>query len=135
MTDEYIGKMILTYSDEGHPLATVEFPWPPGTVELYEELDLNFVITDIQDIRKIYVQDDQVMERQEADWVATQGVVALGDSFVISGLPLGAQVKVGPQIYTVDDGSFEFESDIQGTFPYSVQAWPYYTQEGTMVFE
>lgn len=130
---EYLNKMILTH-EQGQPRSTVEYPWPDGTIEAYQNLNMDFIITDKADISAIYVEDGEALARPDPCWSAPQEPVSLGSSFIISGLPAGAKVKIGPESYIVDDGTFEFESDIADSFPYSVEAWPYYPSNGVMVF-
>lgn len=130
---EYLNKMILTH-EQGHPRSTVEYPWPDGTVEAYEALNVDFIITEKADISSIYVENDAALARPDPCWSAPQEPVALGSSFIISGLPVGAKVTIGPESYIVEDGTFEFESAIADSFPYSVEAWPYYPSSGVMVF-
>lgn len=135
MTD-YQNKMILCYdSQTGRGLHTVEYPWPEGILEFYDEKNIHYVVTDKVFIDSLYVENNEAKVRPEACWIVPGQPLGVGEDFIIRNLPQGAKVTVGPETYIVDDGIFEFSSDVPEIFPFSVECWPYYSTEGNMVFQ
>lgn len=134
MTD-FIDKMILVYSEDGRAKSTVEYPWPDGTLEVYETLPDSFIVTDKADISAIYVENGTVHPRPTPSWSAPTEPIPVGGVFAITGLPLGAIVRIGVETCQVMDGVFELESSVAETFPFSVEAWPHYPTSGVAVFE
>lgn len=130
-----VGKMLMTYDPmTGQPWATIEYPWPDGTVEAYEGQD--FVITDRADTSTIYVnvETGECLERPTIP-TPHDMVQPAGGSIVFTNLPEGSVIKIGEASYTVEDGTFEFTSDFSGTFNYEIECWPYLTAYGLMVFQ
>ncbi|MNR96417.1 hypothetical protein D3C72_275720 [compost metagenome] len=134
MTD-FIDKMILVYSEDGRAKSTVEYPWPDGTLELYATLPDPFIVTGKADISAIYVEDGAVYPRPTPTWSAPTEPVPAGGVFAITGLPVGAVIRIGVEAFEVTDGIFELESPVAETLPYTVEAWPHYPTNGVAVFE
>lgn len=133
---EYINKMIVGYDPlTGRPQHTVEYPWPDGMLEYYDDHNIVYVISEKLPVNEIYVENNEAKMRPESCWIAPGQPIDVGQSFIIRNLPKGSKVTIVNETYIVDDGIFEFSSDVAETFPYSVECWPYYDTKGVMVFQ
>lgn len=132
---DYTNKMILIYNpSNGAPINTMEYPWPEGTLELYREKGIDFVITNTADMNTLYVENNVAKIRPRPSWYDTDQSLNTGETFIIDNLPIGSIVSIGYESYEVQDGIFEFTSDIEGEFYYTVKAWPYPTTQGIIKF-
>lgn len=53
----------------------------------------------------------------------------------LTGLPAHCTVTINGASYDVDDGCFEYVTPLPGSYPVSVEAWPYLTWEGVIDIE
>lgn len=122
-----VGKMILVYEEfEGYGRGsyTVDWPWPRGYEELLNNNGTTWVKCPLAYPHEVYVdlEDNAVCVRQEGPWTASQ---TPSNVFTLSDLPVGSKVTVGAETYTVDDGVFEFEMTVAGTYNLQVVKYPY----------
>lgn len=107
----------------GQILRTITWPdaedaakYYPGCLYLHENADTN-------DVRR-YVKDRDVVDRPEMD---------VGfDGRLLTGVPLGASIRIDDETYTADGSqAIEIEFDSATTYRIIVSLWPYMDKEFT----
>lgn len=126
--------MIVVYSPNGQINYTVEYPWPQGTPEFYDEQGIVYTIVNKEDIIDKYIVDNDMVPRPRMDLTMTNTNAAVGDTVYISGIPSGAEVIIGTQTYTADGTDLELTSSSPTTIQVQVTQWPYLEEIITVGF-
>lgn len=74
-----------------------------------------------------YVKDGQIIDRPANPAIADKAMIAADDmdTCSITNIPIGSEVSVEGQAYTVNDSEFEFSVDQPGEYQITVTGFPY----------
>lgn len=131
------GKMMVVYPATGGQY-TIEWPWTDGLTAFLDANGDTYAIADQGSIDTVWLdtsgEEPVARVRETGPWEASPGTLPVDADWTLTGLPVGASVSVGPTVYVVDDGVFEFTSPTPGVYAIGVESWPFLSASYQVTF-
>lgn len=133
MSEDKIPEVICEYDPADGSIPHTIDAFPAEMVAYLTSIGATFVVHENPleepiDGTTHYVAEGAVVPRPEFDVPDAVTLVADGvDHFVFSGLPNPTTITVNGDeaVYPVEDGAFEFSTDMASTYMLRLEAWPY----------
>lgn len=95
------------------------------SIEANRPVGASHMFADNVDIGTQYVLAGEIADRPAMALSALPGIIGIDEEFVVTGFPSGTECHHIDGISTIDDGSLEWESDVEGVFSFRCLAFPY----------
>ena len=127
--DPQVNTMLLVYNPEdGRPKYTAEWPWPDDLEDIWKDQGLSCIVAPKAMANDVWVDlsgdEPKAYLRKRGPWVVGDRTLPVGGTFTVANIPENTHVTVGPETYTINDGEFQFVSQIAGTFKITIENWP-----------